>query len=87
MNDHLDAAREFYELVSNISDTDYGDFMRKANVYLVNLAKRIGSWSDLVREKLDEMQFYTQFSANWDVESTRHRLLVDAVWLERRLGN
>lgn len=76
-SDGIHAMRMFAELVRNITDADYGDFMRKANSYLYDLKSQLKDTPNSIQKKLSEMQHYTQFTPNWDVESTRRRLLKD----------
>lgn len=84
-SDDAHALKVFAELVRNITDVDYGDFMRKANGYLCHLKSRLENLPAPLQKKLDEMQHYTQFAPNWDVESTRRRLLKDIETAERWL--
>lgn len=86
-SDDAHALKVFAELVRNITDMDYGDFMRKANGYLCHLKSRLKNVPAPLQKKFDEMQHYTQFAPNWDVESTRRRLLKDIEIAERWLVN
>lgn len=61
---------------SAIDDTDYGDFMRKANHLLIELNAEIyESAAPEVRSLLDEMKNEIQFHPNWERESTREDIL------------
>ncbi len=63
---------EFIKQISEINDTDYGDFMRKANHALLTLKEKIYDQSTLhVKELLNELQHTIQFYPNWDLESTK----------------
>lgn len=84
-SDDAHALKVFAELVRNITEMDYGDFMRKANDYLCHLKSQLKNAPTPVQKKLDEMQRYTQFAPNWDVASTRRRLLKDIEIAERWL--
>ncbi len=80
MNANLEA---FAKEISEIIQYDYGDFMRVANGYLINLTRNLRNLDDeAIRNKLAEMQSYLQFAPNWDVESTRERLLEDVKYLD-----
>ncbi len=81
--DQQQALRLFAELIRNITDTDYGDFMRKANSYLNELKVWLKGSSSILK-KIDEMQEYTQFAPNWNVELTRRRLLSDVTDIMRQ---
>ncbi|HRO66410.1 MAG TPA: hypothetical protein PL182_02470 [Pseudobdellovibrionaceae bacterium] len=81
------ALKVFAELVRNITDADYGDFMRKANGYLCDLKSQLKNAPTPIQKKLDEMQSYTQFNPSWNVESTRRRLLKDSEIVERWFVN
>lgn len=80
--DQQQALRLFAELIRNITDTDHGDFMRKANSYLNELKVWLKS-SPLLLKRIEEMQVYTQFTPNWNVELTRRRLLSDVTDIMR----
>ena len=66
---------EFIENVSAINDTDYGDFMRKTNSYLIELDE----------ELLDELKTEVQFYPNWDIKSTRRRTILMAERIKEEL--
>ncbi len=69
----------FLDELSAISETDYGDFMRKVNSYLLELKENdIAKNSAEISEKLDNMQDYVQFHPNWDLESTKEKIFRDA---------
>lgn len=78
----LSAIRRFIDRIQNLNESDYGDFMREANLYLLDLEESLCSTNERCLSKLYDMQMYTQFYPNWDVESTRKRLLADARQLE-----
>lgn len=75
--------RKFISQVSSINESDYGDFMRVANVYLNGLRKdctRTGIYD--LEPKISEMQMYLQFAPSWDVPTTKARLLKDAQYID-----
>lgn len=75
-SDPIKAISLFYEEIKNCRYSDYGDFMRKATLYLNNLIASLqGNAAAIV--KLREMKTYTQYAPNWHTESTRARLLRD----------
>ncbi len=66
----------FIKDFSAIDETDYGDFMRKANHLLIELDETIYDQSaNEVRSLLDEMKDEIQFHPNWEKESTREDIL------------
>ena len=69
----------FLEELNAITETDYGDFMRKANAYLNHLKENeIAKNSTEISEKIDNMQNYVQFHPSWELESTKAKILQDA---------
>ena len=67
------------EEVNTMVETDYGDFMRKVNSYLENLKDDENAvHSPDISEKISEMQEYLQFHPNWNIPSTREKILHDA---------
>lgn len=68
----------FSEKILAIHEPDYGDFMRKANHYLLDLKKALGRLPNpQIKSKLDQMQNYIQFHPNWEVEPTVKQILRD----------
>jgi hypothetical protein len=74
---------DFISEILSIEESDYGDFMRLANLYLNQLRKDLSIYYDKnINKKIDEMQIYLQFTPKWEVESTRKRVLADANYLK-----
>lgn len=68
----------FIKKTSEVNEYDYGDFMRTENLYLNHLMQKLQILGDKdLNKKLVTMQTYLQFTPNWDVESTRLKLLED----------
>ena len=80
--------QKFVDDISDIHDPDYGDFMRKANLYINNLREelRLVSLKE-VKERINQMQSYVQFFANWEIESTKERIFNDAEIIDSLLSN
>jgi len=78
--DPLHALSLFYEEIHNCTESDYGDFMRKANLYMNDLMERLHA-NPAAIEKLYEMKTYAQYSPNWKTDETRARLLCDTLAL------
>lgn len=78
----------FIHEIGSIDDLDYGDFMRKANAYLLEFKDHVPSRSrekHSILQKIDEIQLYLQYYPNWQIESTRLRLLSDAQDIDRMI--
>jgi hypothetical protein len=73
-----EAVNLFIEQIANLHESDYGDFMRSANLYLCELLLCLKIDGSASYKKIGEMKGYTQFVPSWDVDSTRARLLSDA---------
>ena len=85
--DSSQAIALFTEQITNLNESDYGDFMRSINLYLCDLLANPGAKDPRLHEKLHEIQAYIQFLPNWDIESTRARLLADCHELNSTFGN
>lgn len=66
---------DFINEINDIDETDYGDFMRRANHGLVILTDKIytGSSSE-VKKLLYELKYIIDYMPNWDVDSTREKV-------------
>ncbi len=80
------AVRKFIENVNSIDETDYGDFMRKANVYLNHLKSDLAPMPQDIRSKVFEMQLYLQFISSWEIEPTRRRIVTDAMYVNELIA-
>lgn len=78
---------EFIKNISSICEDDYGDFMRLANLYLIQLSKEpVILYDENIRNKISKMKTYLQFRPNWDVKSTREKLLQDALYIDELIS-
>ena len=78
--------QDFVEKIVSDTDSDYGDFMRRANLYLLELrdeCRRLGHAE--LESKFREMQNYVQFSPIWWSKPVRQRLMLDAAYIDRFL--
>jgi len=84
---NTDAVKNFIQNILNIQDPDYGDFMRKANLYIVDLGEQLKEtpYKD-VHERIKNMQSYVQFYSNWDIQSTRDRIISDTRLIDEILS-
>ncbi len=80
--------RLFINEISDISENDFGDFMRSANSHLDHLEKSLDQFYNRdINQKIIDMKMYLQYSPNWDIESTRKRLLQDANALDELIND
>lgn len=69
----------FIRDIAEIEEYDFGDFMRRANNYLIVLMNRTyRSSTPEVKKLLIELQYIIQFQPDWDVESTRNKIFAKA---------
>ncbi|MEZ0393260.1 MAG: hypothetical protein ACAH59_13655 [Pseudobdellovibrionaceae bacterium] len=73
-----EAVQFFLDEASHCNEYDYGDAMREWNRELLYLRSHLKDSSPWVFQKLQQMQNYIQFAPNWDVDSTRVRIIQDA---------
>lgn len=79
--------KKFIQNVSEINDPDYGDFMRKANHYLLELEKEITKKSnERILDYLSQMKKEIQFSPNWDIGTTRQKIILEARMIDHELA-
>lgn len=78
--------KKFIDNVKSIDEVDYGDFMRKANHYLIELQEIVYEKADReAKQLLAEMKQHLQFNPNWDVESTRAFILQEATLMDHHV--
>lgn len=66
---------DFIYEINDIDETDYGDFMRKANHGLVILMEKIyKDASPEIKKLLYELKYHIDYMPNWDVDSTRDKV-------------
>lgn len=81
------AINSFIQNFSALEDTDYGDFMRKANRLLIELDEEVYAFvPEHLQNLLDDMKTDIQFYPNWDIESTRRRVLRTAETIRETLS-
>lgn len=67
--------KKFFTLYEGIKECDYGDFMRRANSYIVRMYD-----SDLLCQSkktnllLEKMKYVIQYRPNWDIEKTKREV-------------
>lgn len=70
---------KFIKNFSEIEEIDYGDFMRKANHYLLELEEDLSQSSNSsIKKNLEQMKIDVQYYPNWDIQSTRKKILEHA---------
>ena len=78
------AIEKFVRNISSIFENDYGDFMRKANLYLNQLEDELRPLANhKIELKLSEMKLYIQYAPNWNMEATRKSICADISELEK----
>lgn len=69
----------FLEELKSIDESDYGDFMRKVNEYIVELKdNKAAITTAQIEKKIDEIQTYVQYRPSWNINWTREQLNKDA---------
>lgn len=69
----------FIENILTINELDYGDFMRKANHYLLELEDKVAVTADPAAVVLlANIKLHLQYYPNWNIEQTR-KLILDEV--------
>jgi hypothetical protein len=77
---------EFRQNINDISEHDYGDFMRAANVFLNSFIENLQILSDKnINLRLSKIKNYLQYTPNWDVDSTRILMAEDTKYLDELL--
>lgn len=78
----------FANQIKNLTETDYGDFMRSAYDLLLKLRNDVSYYADPdIQTRIESMKTYLQFNPNWEIESTRNKLLADAVEIDELIKN
>ena len=80
------AVEKFVTDLNGILESDYGDFMRKANQHIRELKNEMQflHYPDVDR-KVGEIQNYVQFYPTWMIESTREKAIQDAKVIDELL--
>lgn len=77
----IDPVESFVNDLKSIEDSDYGDFMRKANSYLNVLEQDLIPLDMDVRAKLFEMKLYLQYLPSVNTEGIRELIIRDARYI------
>ena len=73
------AVEKFIQRINEIQEIDYGDFMRRANNYLMDLQDHIAETTDVEAQRLlADMKLHLQYYPNWNVELTKDYILKEA---------
>jgi hypothetical protein len=77
----------FIREIQDITDDDYGDFMRKANAHVLELKHEIIVYlNPSIESVLQTIQNYLQFNPIWEIQPTRERLISDARIIDELLA-
>lgn len=79
------AVEFFIETVAELYEKDYGDFMRRVVLYMDRMAMDVRGAPPEVVKIFTSMKQYLVYQPNFDIESTRVRILRDAQEIARRL--
>ncbi len=60
----------FSKKFNAIDNLDYGDFMRRANLYLMDLDEQINKNKE-IHNLMKKMKDEIQYNPSWDIQSTR----------------
>jgi hypothetical protein len=74
----LHALSVFIDEIKMADDDDYGDFMRRVNVYLLRLRETLRTRTPEVLKTIDAIQLRVQLHPDWSLVSTRPWLLSHA---------
>jgi hypothetical protein len=78
------ALENFARNISLVFEDDYGDFMRKVNLYLDQLESELRPLANPEIElKLSVMKSYIQYTPSWNVDATRRNIFADISELEK----
>lgn len=69
--DDEQAIELFIERIGAVDDFDYGDYMRRVNIYILELRDQLHHRGTEILQRLDELQYEVQFVPEWSTESTR----------------
>ncbi len=82
----LSAIENFIQITHAIEEGDYGDFMRRANLYFQNLGDALEpTRNKKAKSLLEEMKNYLQFNPDREMSTTKFRLENDAKKLNQFL--
>ncbi|MES2963293.1 MAG: hypothetical protein V4760_05340 [Bdellovibrionota bacterium] len=84
--DPVSAIETFARRLATSLDSDYGDWMREANVAWIELADALGSDSPEIEAKLERLHDLIQYRPNWRPIETCRAALILARDLRRTLG-
>ena len=79
------AIEQFSRQVANLNESDYGDFKRKAGLYLSQLESHLASTA-VVRSELQRIRMFLLFLPDFNVRTTQHRTLEAAKHLLKLLN-
>lgn len=63
----------FSKKFNSIDNLDYGDFMRRANLYLIELDEQIHKNKEITN-LMKQMKNEIQYNPNWDIQATRNSI-------------
>ena len=85
----LHALEEFVSFVAAMKEKDYGDWMRRANVYWDQLRLNLLSSSnerDYIERQLADLKKIIQYTPNWQVLETQRAVIEKVLGMRRHFG-
>jgi hypothetical protein len=81
----VEAVDEFCRQIVCATEGDYGDWMRRANLYWMELVEALGQQSRDATELLEAMRVMIQYQPDFQLIETRKRIVAMALDLRREL--
>lgn len=75
MSSNLNAIESFEQQIKKITDSDYGDFKRKANLYLDNLNDILRTESTEAKKVIAKMRYRILILNDKDIDNCTHDCL------------
>jgi hypothetical protein len=81
----LGVVDRFIELVSKLNEADYGDFKRKAGLYLHQMEEGLANTSPEIKSELEAIKHFVVYRPDFRVRATQMRALDSARKIRRHL--
>jgi hypothetical protein len=84
--DRIEAVEQFAHLIAQLTEEDYGDWMRRANMYWWHLREAVSDESGPVRRLMYEMHRVIQYCPDFRLLETQRRVVGLALQIRKALG-
>lgn len=85
--ERIQAIEDFNGRISSISDSEYGDWMRRANMYWWHLVESLHGEEDAnIRRTLEEIHRVIQYNPDFSILETSRKVIALSQKIERLLG-